>query len=124
MSKGKQEPSFFEQLRAGLEECIAFTRGELELRTVEIPDAPPPWGAAEVLRLRQRLKMTPGVFAGIMNVSPRTVQHWERGERTPSQAALRLLQILDADPDAVARALGLRSVNGEAPPSRARTRAK
>jgi hypothetical protein len=33
--------SLFERLRTGLEEGIAFAKGELDLRRVEIPQEPP-----------------------------------------------------------------------------------
>jgi putative transcriptional regulator len=51
--------------------------------------------------------MSQGVFARTLNVSVKTVQSWEQGERKPSQAALRLLQLLDANPEAVCEIVGL-----------------
>mgnify|MGYP000915575358 CR=1 FL=1 len=57
----------------------------------------------QVARLRRRLKMSQAVFAATLNVSPRTVQSWEQGRRAPGDAALRLLQLVDVDPGAVAR---------------------
>jgi hypothetical protein len=40
MSKPKREPRLFERLKISLEEAIAFTRGELMLRTTEVSDEP------------------------------------------------------------------------------------
>jgi hypothetical protein len=37
----KHRKPLFERLKAGLEEGIAHSRGELTLKTVEIPEAPP-----------------------------------------------------------------------------------
>jgi putative transcriptional regulator len=108
MSKSTQRPALFERLQAGLEEGIQFARNELTLRTTEIPERPPDLRAREVLRLRQQLKMSQGVFARMLNVSSKTVQSWEQGERRPSRAALRLLQILGALPEEVCQVIGVR----------------
>ena len=96
----------FERLKTGLEEGIRHARGELTLRTTMVPTPPPLVSAQEILRLRERLGITADVFARMLNVSPKTVQSWEQGERKPSQAALRLLQILAAQPRMVGEILG------------------
>jgi putative transcriptional regulator len=99
MSKNDTRQSRFERLRSGLEEGIRFARGELALRTTVLPGKPPELLARDVLALRHRLSMSQGFFARTLNVSAKTVQSWEQGSRKPSQAALRLLQILDQKPE-------------------------
>jgi DNA-binding transcriptional regulator YiaG len=42
-----------------------------------------------------------------LNVSTKTVQSWEHGTRRPSQAALRLIQVLRQNPAGVYSAVGL-----------------
>ena len=37
----KTRKPFFERLKTGLEEGIAHARGELTLRTIDVPEAPP-----------------------------------------------------------------------------------
>jgi transcriptional regulator with XRE-family HTH domain len=69
-------------------------------------------GAREVLRLRQQCKMSQAVFAQMLNVSTKSVQSWGQGERRPSQAALRLLQVLEAEPTTFSRIVGLRPLPG------------
>jgi putative transcriptional regulator len=101
MTNSSKRPPLFHRLKAGLEEGIQFAKGELNLRTMRVPAQPPRLGARDVAGLRQALKMSQGVFAQTLNVSPKTVQSWEQGERQPSQAALRLLQILQAKPGIV-----------------------
>ena len=108
MSKSAKRPALFERLRAGLEEGIQFARDELTLRTTEVPARPPDLRGQEVLRLRQQLKMSQDVFARMLNVSSKTVQSWEQGERRPARAALRLLQILAALPEEVCQVVGVR----------------
>jgi putative transcriptional regulator len=100
--------SLFEQIKDGLEESIQFTQGELNLRTTTVPTRPPAVTARKIVALRQKLGMSQGVFAQVLNVSAKTVQSWEQGERKPSQAALRLLQVMQAQPQVVCQAAGLR----------------
>ncbi len=87
---------FFESLKKGLEEAVAHDRGEITLRTrdIELP-SPPKYNAKDIKRIRARGHFSQGVFAKILNVSPKTIQAWESGLRVPSQASLRLLEIVD-----------------------------
>ena len=50
----------------------------------------PPMDAAEVKRLRTRLKASQAVFAHYLNVSAKLVQAWESDRRTPDGPALVL----------------------------------
>jgi putative transcriptional regulator len=110
MSNSSKRQPLLERLKGGLEEGIRFAKGELSLRTTEIPARPPVLHAREVASLRRQLKMSHGIFARTLNVSAKTVQSWEQGERKPSQAALRLLQVLGAKPALVCRIVGIRNV--------------
>ena len=51
IAKRTRKP-FFERLKQGLENGIAFTGGELSLKTVEIPDEPPQVDAATLAAIR------------------------------------------------------------------------
>ena len=53
MSDKYENMSVFEQLKAGLEDSIAFSRGELSLKTTELP-APPPETRPAAIRSGQR----------------------------------------------------------------------
>ncbi len=91
--KSKTEDSFFDQLMQGLEESIQYSRGLLSLRTTVLPEPPPVPEPGQILELRNRYKMSQSVFAAALNVAPKTVQAWEQGQRVPSHASVRLLQI-------------------------------
>ena len=91
----------FEQMKAGLEECLAHVRGELSLKTTELPSPPPKAGPKDVSSLRKRHGMSQSVFAATLNVSTRTVQSWEQGLREPSDAALRMLEVIRRKPQVV-----------------------
>jgi len=87
----------FKALKAGLEEAIAHDQGKLDLRSelIEIPTAPDHYKAKDIKRIREKNRYSQSVFAKVLNVSIKTVQSWESGQRAPSQAALRLLEIVD-----------------------------
>ncbi len=96
----------FRRLKAALEEGIRHARGELKLRTTVLSSPPPKLRARDVIQLRQRFHMTQRMFACALNVSPKTVQSWEQGSRRPSQAALRLLQVLCLRPEVIIEVVG------------------
>jgi DNA-binding transcriptional regulator YiaG len=85
--------SLFARLKASLEEGIRHARGEVELKVTDLPAPPPEVGKESLVALRRRLKMTLPAFARLLNVPARTVAQWESGERKPTRAALRLIQV-------------------------------
>lgn len=93
MKDQRKRLPFAERIREGLEEGIRHAKGEITLRTttLELPDRPPEVGAEELVTLRVASGISQAVFARLLNVSTKTVQSWELGQRKPSQAALRLI---------------------------------
>ncbi|WLI87527.1 DNA-binding transcriptional regulator [Massilia sp. R2A-15] len=53
------------------------------------------YSAEQIKRLRLRSKASQPVFAAYLNTSPSTVQKWEQGQKQPSGAALKLLNLVD-----------------------------
>ena len=100
----------YERLKKGLKEGIQFSKGELNLLTVEVPEKPPMVTAQTIVALRGQSNLSQAVFAKLLNVSKKTVQSWEQGQRTPSQASLRLIQILNEQPNVVFKIVGLSDV--------------
>ena len=101
MSNKYKTMSVFEQIKGGLEDSIAYSRGELSLKTTTLPLPPPKAEAEQIAALRRRLRMSQSVFAATLNVSPKTVQSWEQGVRQPADAALRMLQVIRERPQVV-----------------------
>lgn len=91
--KSNGQPTLFERLRAGLQEGIEFARGNVKLKTTELPARPPQISQRTVIALRRRLKLSAPAFARLLNVRVRTVEQWESGQRKPAAAAQRLIQI-------------------------------
>jgi putative transcriptional regulator len=50
----------------------------------------------QIRELRNRVRVSQGVFAALLNVTSSTVQKWEQGKVKPQNAALRLLNIIDS----------------------------
>jgi putative transcriptional regulator len=51
--------------------------------------------AAQIKRLRTHNKASQAVFAAYLNTSPSTVQKWEQGQKKPSGASLKLLNLVE-----------------------------
>jgi putative transcriptional regulator len=106
----KARKPFFERLKSGLEQGIAHARGELTLKTVELPNVPPEIDAKTLTALREEAQMSQAVFAKVLFVSSKTVQSWEQGVRVPSKASRRLIHIFAKQPEVVCKVVGIRAV--------------
>lgn len=54
-----------------------------------------PLSPADIKALRTRELASQTVFARVLNVTPGLVSQWERGEKRPSGAALKLLTLVE-----------------------------
>lgn len=87
----------FKGLKKGLKEALAFSEKKITLKSelIEIPEPPNEYKPSDIKRIRRKNHYSQGIFARVLNVSLKTVQSWESGARSPSHAALRLLEIVD-----------------------------
>ncbi|HYA16336.1 MAG TPA: DNA-binding transcriptional regulator [Bryobacteraceae bacterium] len=53
-----------------------------------------PLKPAEIRALREKENVSQSVFANYLNVTPSLVSKWERGEKRPSGASLKLLSLV------------------------------
>ena len=89
-------------LIAGLDEAIEHARGKKKLRTatLEIPGPAKPWSKRKIARLRkERFGVSQPVFASFLSVTASTIRAWEQGQKKPSGAASRLLEIAEISPE-------------------------
>lgn len=96
----KAKKRMAEGLIEGLKDAVAHERGEKKLRTteIEIPGPAPKWTSNQIRKLRKEIyEMSQTTFAATLNVTASTVRAWEQGQKTPSGAAARLLEILEKD---------------------------
>lgn len=99
----RQKPSLGQEIIGGLTELLdTIKRGEpldkkFTVRHVTI-DAPGIYSSKQIRQTRQKLGMSQKVFAMIVGVSVKLVEHWESGIRVPSPMARRLLDEINSNP--------------------------
>ena len=97
----------FADLKSAMEDALAFergTRGDLKVTRVQVPRRPKAMSPRDIASIRERLNCSQAVFAILLNISPKTVQAWEQGSRTPGDAALKLLTIAKRHPEVLLEA--------------------
>lgn len=96
------DDKLFDELLEAANEAVAHHRGQkADLRTTVLPAPPRPMSRRQVQRLRANLCVSQAVFAHCLNVSPKLVQAWEGGTRTPEGPALTLLRLAEKSPETV-----------------------
>jgi len=92
----------FGDLMLSLDQALKYSRGEqINARSTVLPAPPEPLSREEIIRLREQFNCSQAVFARLLNVSVKTLQAWEQGVRTPSDAALKLLTVARNHPEAL-----------------------
>ncbi|MBV9840219.1 MAG: helix-turn-helix domain-containing protein [Sphingomonadaceae bacterium] len=87
----------FDGIIAGLEDAIAFTKGDHSRgRIVAGPD---------VRSIRKARKLTQDGFAKTYHFPVGTVRDWEQGRRQPDAGSATLLRMIEADPKGVEKIL-------------------
>lgn len=90
--------TLFDDLKQGLEEAIAYEKGQGTARVKTYMITPVrEYSNAEIREIRMRAGMTQEVFASYMGVSKKTVEAWEGGRSHPTGPAFRLLEVLESD---------------------------
>ena len=91
--------NFGDALIEGLEEALAWKRGELALETVNIDPMP----VERIRAIRKRVAKSVKEFERRFGIPSATMNNWEQGRRKPDPAGRLLLQTIEAAPDLVAR---------------------
>lgn len=90
-----------DSIRRGLEQAVAYAKGEADLRRyrVHVPDE------IDVRAIRNKLGLTQQEFAARFGFSVNTLRHWEQGKRVPEGPTRAYLIVISHEPKAVERAL-------------------
>jgi len=95
------ENALFEDLVQSFKEAGAISQGRAKAsRRFRIP---PP----NVKIVRERIGLSQTEFAGLMQVSVKTLQNWEQGRRIPTGPAAALLKIVASSPELAMKSLHL-----------------
>ena len=78
--------------RLNLANVPVVTKNGVKIPDVEI-------NATDVKKIREKIKMSQGVFAKLLNVNSSSVKQWEQGKRNPSGSTKVLLELLKKDPE-------------------------
>jgi putative transcriptional regulator len=79
---------------AGLHRIGLIDKATMREFDVSCLTAVEPLSAREIVAIRKRAGVSQGVFAHYLNVKPKLVSEWERGEKRPSGPSLKLLSIV------------------------------
>jgi putative transcriptional regulator len=85
-----------DELIQAMSEAVDYMRGQDNgaiTHEIRVPDK------IDVAKIRKEMGLSRPRFAERFGFRPKTLQHWEQGDRKPSGPARILLAILDKDPD-------------------------
>ncbi len=89
----------FDQIMEGLNEALAFARGELKGAKLHVPPE------IDVRSIRSKLHLSQEDFARIFGFTIDQIKAWEQGRNRPLGGVRAYLMIIDRDPDAVIKIL-------------------
>ena len=81
----------------GLEEAVAWTRGENDRARVTLVHVP----AVDVRKVRKKMRLSQTQFAIKFGFPPATLRNWEQGRAYPDAPTRVLLAVIAKHPDAV-----------------------
>jgi putative transcriptional regulator len=94
----------FGELTEGFEALAAQRAGKRTLRTHAVALKPAPTiSARELSKLRAKLNLSRGLFAGYLRTNVRTLENWEQGRAKPNAQAALLIRMVQRFPDTVSR---------------------
>lgn len=96
--------NLFNELSEGFEALQQQRKGMITLRqhTVTI-EAAPEVSSNELVKLRQKLKLSQAVFASYLRTNKRTLENWEQGRAKPNAQAALLIKLVKKYPDTIKR---------------------
>ena len=94
----------FAELSEGMTALAEARHGKRTLRThaVEFKEAPEVT-PKELVRVREQLKISRGLFAAYLRTNVRTLENWEQGRAKPNAQAALLINLVKRFPDTVER---------------------
>ena len=107
-TRTKARRDLFGELIEGMGALEASRRGKCTLRTHAVAYKPAPeLTADELVRVRERLNLSRGVFAAYLRTNVRTLENWEQGRARPNAQAALLIHLVRRYPDTVERLAAL-----------------
>jgi len=96
--------NLFRELKEGMTALADARQGKRTLRTHAVEFKPAPEvSPKELIRVRERLKISRAVFAVYLRTNVRTLENWEQGRAKPNAQAALLINLVKRYPDTVER---------------------
>ena len=108
--KVKRAPKrdLFAELSEGMTSLAETRQGKRTLRTHAAEFKPAPeLTPRELVRVRQRLKISRALFAVYLRTNVRSLENWEQGRAKPNAQAALLINLVKRFPDTVERLAAL-----------------
>jgi len=93
----RRRPTVGERIIEGLEQAVAWSRGENSRARVTLVQAPD----VDVRDVRQRMGLSQAQFATKFGFPPATLRNWEQGRARPDASTRVLLAVIAKHPSAV-----------------------
>ena len=94
----------FAELSEGVAALAEARHGKRTLRTHALKYKPAPKiTPRELVRLRESLKLSRGLFAVYLRTNVRTLENWEQGRAKPNAQAALLINLVKRYPDTIER---------------------
>ena len=104
VAKRTRKRDLFAELSEGMTALAEGRQGKRTLRTHAVDfKAPPQVTPKELMRVREDLKISRGVFAAYLRTNVRTLENWEQGRAKPNAQAALLINLVKRFPDTVER---------------------
>jgi putative transcriptional regulator len=100
----RKKRDLFDELTEGFDALADQRAGKRTLRTHKVKVRPAATiSARELAKLRERMNLSRGLFAGYLRTNVRTLENWEQGRAKPNAQAALLIRMLQRFPDTVRR---------------------
>ena len=94
----------YESIMQGLTEAVDYQQGKIKPRKTRLTIKPAEtFTNDDIKRIRQQTGLSQAMFAGLLGVSPKTVEAWENDRNKPEGSSRRLLEIVRDDPGFIKR---------------------
>ena len=87
------DKQLFDDIKTSLEQALAIAKGEMSPSRVFTYERP------DIKSIRSKTGLSQSDFAKKLHISPKTLQNWEQGRRTPTGPASVLMKLIDKNPD-------------------------
>lgn len=105
--QGKRD--VFAELTEGMKALAESREGKRTLRTHAVEFKPAPSVTPkELVRMRESLHLSRGLFAVYLRTNVRTLENWEQGRARPNAQAALLISLVKHFPDTVQRLAAVR----------------